>query len=652
MSKEVILKFKNGSGGTYNYDALVNKPKINGVEVAGELTGEDLSLQNLLISGENITIEDNGDGTATISSDDGGTVDQHYNPTSTNAQSGTAVAEAVADKADASGVYTKTEADALLDDKADAADVYTKSEVDNLIPDVSDFVTDAELATGLATKADASTTYTKSEVDALIPDVSDFVTDTEFATGLATKADAATTYTKTEVDNLIPDVSGFATQTDLADGLALKADKSDTYTEAETDALLAEKAALKVSTISTAGGGDEVHATISQETNAVNINYYKDGSTLPDYVNLSVDGDEFSFPTSGHVDDRIADVVNAVPFIATYEQTAYEDVTAAIDADRAIVVNFANNRNLICVTYATYTAGQNVTMSGIYKYGSGVSLAEITLTPENAWSIAHTWMQDKLVSGTNIKTINGQSLLGAGNLDIGGGGGGVSIVERGVTTFPELASVLNSGNVIIVKDGVNNHLVIQTSAIPLPESQKNILLDCGTLNGTGVVSSHHYIIDKLSDQWTRYDLVYEGATQSYVDGITGDLSTLTTDNKTNLVSAINEVYEKSGEPFRIKNWANNALNVTIVPCTSDAGNTSLAKMVYTINDVEGADYQIVGMLAYEVFDAASGGNRINCWPVCQFTGNGQKELSVRWMCGGTTNKVAKRINAWVLLKHR
>ena len=30
--------------------------------------------------------------------------------------------------------------------------------------------------------------------------------------------------------------------------------------------------------------------------------------------------------------------------------------------------------------------------------------------------------QDTLVSGTNIKTINSQSLLGSGNIDIGGGG--------------------------------------------------------------------------------------------------------------------------------------------------------------------------------------------------------------------------------------
>ena len=34
--------------------------------------------------------------------------------------------------------------------------------------------------------------------------------------------------------------------------------------------------------------------------------------------------------------------------------------------------------------------------------------------------------QEKLVSGTNIKTINGQSLLGSGDVNISGGSGGGS----------------------------------------------------------------------------------------------------------------------------------------------------------------------------------------------------------------------------------
>lgn len=39
--------------------------------------------------------------------------------------------------------------------------------------------------------------------------------------------------------------------------------------------------------------------------------------------------------------------------------------------------------------------------------------------------------QDTLVSGTNIKTINGTSILGAGNMVISGGGSTVSLTDNG-----------------------------------------------------------------------------------------------------------------------------------------------------------------------------------------------------------------------------
>ena len=171
------------------------------------------------------------------------------------------------------------------------------------------------------------------------------------------------------------------------------------------------------------------------------------------------------------------------------------------------------------------------------------------------------------------------------------------------------------------------------------------------LNNSGL---SHYT-DKMKAYADEKSAQAQSNAQVYSDlkllQTSGALSNLTTDDKTNLVAAINEVYEKSGEPFRVKNWAG-TFNVEIEPCTTDKTNTQLAKMVFSIDAVEGADYQIVGMIAYEVFDNTSGGNRLNVWPVCQFTGNGQKELSVRWVCAGTTTKTARRINAWVLLKHR
>lgn len=107
-----------------------------------------------------------------------------------------------------------------------------------------------------------------------------------------------------------------------------------------------------------------------------------------------------------------------------------------------------------------------------------------------------------------------------------------------------------------------------------------------------------------------------------------------------------------GEPFRLKNFASNSLNVTMPCVTEDIANTSIPNIDITIDGEEGADYQIAGLIAYELHDAASGGNRINCFPACQFTMNTQKTLRVRFMCAGTQRKTAKKINAWVLLKHR
>lgn len=188
----------------------------------------------------------------------------------------------------------------------------------------------------------------------------------------------------------------------------------DTYTKAETNALLDAKASLDISEISTAGGGKEVHATISQGEDEASINYYKT-TELPDTLNLNIGSDSFRVPMAGYVDKK----VGAVPFVATYDQTSYADVVAAIDANKPIVIDFANNHNLFCVTYSTYgAAGSDVIMYAIYKMANDITLATIILTSADAWSITHTNLQDKLVSGTNIKTVNNQSLLGAGNIEV------------------------------------------------------------------------------------------------------------------------------------------------------------------------------------------------------------------------------------------
>lgn len=83
-------------------------------------------------------------------------------------------------------------------------------------------------------------------------------------------------------------------------------------------------------------------------------------------------------------------------------------------------------------------------------------------------TIHDTTKQDTLISGTNIKTINHQSLLGSGNITIEGGGGGSGVVMVG--SF----EIDNNGHLIAtIPDGASNpyhidfstgHLIYDTTA--------------------------------------------------------------------------------------------------------------------------------------------------------------------------------------------
>ena len=85
---------------------------------------------------------------------------------------------------------------------------------------------------------------------------------------------------------------------------------------------------------------------------------------------------------------------------------------------------------------------------------------------DNAITAATSTKQDTLVSGTNIKTINGETLLGEGNIEIQGGSGGGKAVSGGTNisittgdtadtincTLPITAGTNSNGKGIIIGD--------------------------------------------------------------------------------------------------------------------------------------------------------------------------------------------------------
>ena len=112
------------------------------------------------------------------------------------------------------------------------------------------------------------------------------------------------------------------------------------------------------------------------------------------------------------------------------------------------------------------SAASGITSQNITNWNN--KLDSSALTPyytsaqtDNAISNATSGKQDTLVSGTNIKTINNQSLLGSGNIEIQGGGGGSSYtagnnidITNDVISVTGLATINGSaitegGNIVI-----------------------------------------------------------------------------------------------------------------------------------------------------------------------------------------------------------
>ena len=174
----------------------------------------------------------------------------------------------------------------------------------------------------------------------------------------------------------------------------------------------------RVYTIKLDNGNDFEFVCPKGSPGTTNYNELENKPFLP--TKVSELQNDSGYTTSQQVQQQIANLVNSAP------QT--------LDTLKELADALNNDPN-----FATTIATQ---ISQKYtKPQSGIPASDLSDAVQNSLNKADT-SQPLLVSGTNIKTINNQSLLGNGNLDINGG---ISSWDE-IEDKPDLATVATSGS--------------------------------------------------------------------------------------------------------------------------------------------------------------------------------------------------------------
>ena len=330
------------------------------------------------------------------------------------------------------GYYTKTEVDDKLDLKANAAEVYTKTEADNK------FLTEHQSLDNYYTKDEV---YNKTESDAKYATqtvVNEEIAariqrDSEIEQTLVSKADKSDTYTKQEVDDAIANV-------DVSDQLVnyetIANHNADKATLEASIALKANSADL--ATVATSGSYDDLSDKPTIPTVPTNVSAFtNDAGYLTQHQDISnlATKTELNAKQDTLVSGTNIKTINGNSILGEgnieIQGGGGEQVQADWNQTDDTAVDYIKNKPVFpdtseFVTKEEYNPKEKAITEALTDLNE--NKADKTEIPDVSTFATKTELnakQDALVSGTNIKTINNESILGEGNIEIQGGGGGM-----------------------------------------------------------------------------------------------------------------------------------------------------------------------------------------------------------------------------------
>ena len=324
----------------------------------------------------------------------------------------------IGDLFEADNYYTKTEIDSIKNSQNSKINEIS-GKTDNVITKVQTLSGDVHTISGEVHTLSGEVHTLSGEVQTVSGKVQTLSGDVHTISGevhtmidvaVSGKADSNSVYTKTQSDNKYQLKGDYVTGAQMSAFTYDKAtidkkvaeggtfDPTLYYTKTATDALLADKASTTALTAHTAN--TTVHVTASEKST---------WNAKSDF--------------SGNYND-----LSNKPTIHTYTAGDGIDIT----------------NDVISVTGKVDTSA--------FKAHTADTVIHVTSDEKAAWNNK----QDVLVSGTNIKTINGETLLGEGNIEIQGGGGKAIEAGRGIlVTTSETADTVSFNLPISAGTGIN-----------------------------------------------------------------------------------------------------------------------------------------------------------------------------------------------------
>ena len=186
------------------------------------------------------------------------------------------------------------------------------------------------------------------------------------------------------------------------------------------------------------------------DVNAVPTSRSINGKSLSSNITLTA-ADVNALPASTTIPSKLSDLTNDAGFI-----TSSDLADEVSQEDKPVTAN---------AVYEYITEDEKVIASALNDLNERIGDVETTVSDNEVVTAAalndlNSNKQNKLVSGTNIKTINNQSLLGEGNITISGGGSGDGGDGSNITEITEqnVEEAVNATAFIVVKIGIDPYL--------------------------------------------------------------------------------------------------------------------------------------------------------------------------------------------------